>query len=175
MCGAGPGSASLIAQGMGAGVGAIGSIFAAKSEKLGLNLDAWFAEQNSEAELSNAREALRQGEFAETRQRLETAQTKSAQRAAMGANGVDMSTGSALNRLVSTDYLGETDAATIRQNAAREAAGYRTRAVDQRNQARTRRAAAKSINPYVSGLTSLVGSAGKIAGDWYAMKKSGAK
>lgn len=173
MC-VGAGTSMGVTQAAGAISSAAGSIFSAQSQRLGLNLDAYFADLNADGELDNARRALAAGEAAEQRQRLETAQIKSSQRAAMGANGVDLSTGSALDRQVGTDLMGEIDANTIRANAALEAAGYRTRASNYRSQATMSRAGAKSISPLLSGLTSLVGSASSVASDWYSLKKVGA-
>lgn len=92
----------------------------------------------------------------------------------MGANGVDLTTGSALDRLVSTDYLGEVDANTIRANAAREAAGHRMQAVGYSGEATMQRAARRGISPFAAGLTSLATSAGEVASDWYALSKVGA-
>lgn len=158
------GASSLIASGIGGIGAAAGSIFAAQSDKIGLNLAARIAEINAESARDNGREALRQGGEQETRLRLSTAQLKSRQIATMAANGVRLDDGSALTTLTSTDYMGEADAATIRQNAAREAAGYRMQAVGYSNEALTKRAQASAISPFLSGLTSLMGSASKVAG-----------
>lgn len=174
MCGTpSAGAFSLATSAIGGIGGAISSIFAAQSEKMGLAFASRMAEMNADEQRGNAREALRQGGEAETRHRLDTARLKSRQIAAMAANGVQLDNGSALNNLVSTDYLGEVDAATIRQNAVREAAGFRTSATNFSNEALMRRAASRSISPMLSGLTSLLGSAGKVASDWYAFKDKG--
>lgn len=167
------GAASLASSAIG-GIGdAASSIFAASSEKLGLKLASRIADLNASSEDDNARESLRRGNEDESRLRLETGFLKGRQIAAMGANGVRLDDGSPLNRLVSTDYMAEVDAATIRQNAAREAAGYRTRATSYRNEALMRRTAARGVSPFVSGLTSLVGSAQKVASDWYDFRQKG--
>ena len=174
MCGVPTAGAASLAQTAIGGIGsAVSSVFAAQTDKLGLKLAARIAELNADSARDNAREALRQGGEAETRLRLGTAQLKSRQVAAMGANGVDMNDGSALNQLVSTDYMGEVDAATIRQNAAREAAGYRSQATNYANEALTKRASASGVSPFLAGLTSLVGAAQKVSGDWYAFKDKG--
>lgn len=168
------GAASLASTAV-SGIGnAAASIFAAKSNKLGLTLASRIAEINAGSADDSRREAMRQGGENETATRLGTAFMKSKQIAAMGANGVRLDSGSALNRLVSTDYMGEVDANTVRQNAVREAAGYRTQAAGFRNDALMKRTGAKGISPMLSGLTSLVGSANKVASDWYAFKKVGA-
>lgn len=156
------------------GIGsAVGSIFAASSQKIGLILQARIADLNAQMEQDNAREALRQGGQQETSLRFQAGQLKSRQRATMAANGVRLDQGSALNRLNSTDYMTEADAATIRQNAAREAAGYRMASVGYGNQALMSRAAASSISPFLTGASSLLTSASKVSGDWYALASKG--
>ena len=161
-------------QGAGAASSAVGSIFAAQSQKLGLKLDAYFADLNAQGAAEDARRALEKGQWEEGNSRLLTARLKGSQRASMAANGVDLSTGSALDNLVTTDLMGEVDAQTIRVNAAREAAGYRTQASNARGQGVMARSAASAISPLLAGATSLIDSAGKIGSDWYAMKRSGA-
>jgi hypothetical protein len=167
------GTSTLIAQGIGTVGESFGAAMSASAEASSQRLQAYFARLNAETEMDNAREALRQGQFAEQRQRLETANLKSRQRAAMGANNVDMSEGSALDRQVSTDYIGETDANTIAANAQRDAAGSRTRATSYRMDARMRTAAARSISPFTTGLTTLATGATRVAGDWYRMNQTG--
>lgn len=167
-------TASLATQAI-SGIGdAAASIFAASSDKRALKLKAYFADLNADSAMDDARETMRQGDFLETRQRLETANIKSKQRAAMGGNNVDMTEGSALRTLVSTDYIGETDAIIIRQNATRSAAESRARASGLRGEATTSRAAAAGISPLLAGVTSLVGSAGKVAASWYQFDQKGA-
>jgi len=159
-------------------VGAVGafagSIFAAQSDKINLNLQARIAELNSDMAQDNARASLQQGDSQITQARYQTGMLKAKQVAATAANGVVVGDGSSLNNLVSTDVMGEIDANTIRQNAVRAAAGYRTQATNFSNTALTKRAASSAISPFVSGLTSLATSAPKVAGDWLALAKAGA-
>jgi hypothetical protein len=152
---------------------AFGAAASASVQKMGYKLDATLSRINADKARDSAREVLREGYQAEVRQRLQTGQLKGAQRAAMGANNVDMTTGSALNRLVSTDYMGEADAQTIRLNAARAAMGYRDQAVNFDNKALIDKATASGINPFLTGATSLLGSAASIASNWYGMDKLG--
>lgn len=91
------------------------------------NVDAQLADQQ-------AADAIARGKEAETRQRQATRGLIGAQRATLAAQGIDVSTGSALDVQADTAALGELDALTIRNNAAREAFGYRVQAMDYRNQ-----------------------------------------
>lgn len=89
------------------------------------------ARQNARNLTSAARDAVDRGEVASGRQGQETRRLMGAQRAAGAASGIDLSSGSALDILVATAGIGEQDAQTIRNNAAREAWGYRTQAAEQ--------------------------------------------
>lgn len=171
MCG--PAAAMLAPQVAGAISGAVGASMSASTQKMGLKLDAAIARINADKARDNAREVLREGYEMEVRQRTATGLVKGAQRAAMGANNVDMSTGSGLNRLTSTDYVGERDVQQIGLNAMREAAGYRTDALNSTMRANMDKAGARSINPLLTGATSLVGSASSIALNWYSMSRAG--
>jgi hypothetical protein len=75
------------------------------------------------------------GKSSEFNQRLKTAQLKGTQTARMAANGVALDSGSALDVLTSTDVMGEADANTIRDNAGKEAYGYKSQAANYRAQA----------------------------------------
>jgi len=165
---------SLGASSVGALGSAVGSIFAAQSDRINLNLQARIADINASMAQDNARAALQQGDTQITQSRYQTGMLKAKQVAATAANGVVVGDGSALNNLISTDVMGEIDANTIRQNAVRAAAGYRTQATDFSNTALMKRTAANSISPFVSGLTSLATSSSKVSGDWLALARAGA-
>lgn len=169
-----PGAASVATQAIGAVTSAVGAGFGAASDKMSLKLDARLSEINSEIEADNARYALEAGQKEEQGYDLKAAQIKSSQRAAMAANNVDLSAGSALAEQVSADYIAATDRKQIRLNAIREAAGYRTQASNYKIDALMKRAAASGISPLLAGVSSLVGSAGKVADSWYTLDKVGA-
>lgn len=81
-----------------------------------------------------ARDALARGEIEADDMRKQTRQVIGTQRTGFAANGIDVNTGSAGQIQDDTAALGELDALTILNNAAREAYGYRVQAVDQRQQ-----------------------------------------
>jgi hypothetical protein len=168
-----PALASLGVQAEGGIASAAGAMFSASAQKMGLKLDATLSGINADRARDNAREALREGYDQEVKQRLMTGQIKGQERAAMGANNVDMTTGSALTRLISTDYMGEADAQTIRLNAARVAMGYRDQASNYDIRGTIDRGEAKGISPFLTGATSLLGSASSIASNWYSMRNAG--
>ncbi len=119
------------------------------------------AAQKNNATLADyaAQDALERGEADVQQNQLQTAQLKGAQRAALAANGIDIGEGSAGNILTDTGYLGQRDITLIRSNAARQAWGYRTQALDYRNRAR-------AMSPFGAALGTLLGSAGQVASRW---------
>lgn len=83
-----------------------------------------------------AKEAIRFGEKAAQQELKSTKQTIGKQRAMLAASGVEVSSGSALDIQASTAEQGALNALTIRNNAWREAWGYKMDAVSSRGQSR---------------------------------------
>lgn len=85
------------------------------------------AETNRRIAMAQANDALVRGSIEEQRYRRMIAGVVGAQNAAFGQRNVAKS-GTALDILSDTAQIGEEDALTIRNNAAREAWGYRNQA-----------------------------------------------
>lgn len=170
---AGIGYAALATQAIGGITSAIGASYQSSVQKMGLKLDATLSGINADRDRDVSRMIVANGYQEEMNARLQTGQVKGSERAAMGANNVDMTTGSALNRLVSTDYVGEANAQQIRLNAARSAVGYRTDALNYQMRAGMDKAGASGISPFLTGATSLLGSATNVASNWYGMGRAG--
>jgi len=100
--------------------------------------------QNAQYADMAANDSIKRGGMTEDQQRLQTAAAIGTQRAGFAANGVDVNSGSAANIQDDTAQLGEFDALTIRNNAAREAWGYRTQSQTYRTSAKTALASAKN-------------------------------
>lgn len=97
--------------------------------------------QNERLAKANARiaemqavDAIARGRESERRFRQDVSGLVGAERAALAAQGIEVDTGDALQIQEDTAALGELDALTIRNNAAREAWGYRVQAADYRAQ-----------------------------------------
>lgn len=105
---------------IGGGIDAAGKISQGKK-------DAATGETNRRLAMEQANDALLRGSIEETRYRRLIAQVAGAQKAAFGQRNVTAS-GTALDLLSDTAQLGEEDILTIRNNAAREAWGYRNQA-----------------------------------------------
>lgn len=84
---------------------------------------------------------------------------RGAQEARLASNGLMLDSGSALNILEDTDLLAEADARTIRDNARREAWGYRVQGQNYNASAGMYRTAAKNERPGVAAASSLLSSA----------------
>lgn len=166
--------ASLVSSAGGAASSAIGAYYSAAADKSRLRFQAKMSEMNAAQIEKSAQQTLRAGQAEEQAVRMRTGQLKSTQRAAMAANGIALNEGSAVQVLTSTDYMGEVDANTVAANAVRAAWGYRVEGTNASNEALMARATASAIKPGLSAATSLIGSAGTIANQWYSFKKAGA-
>lgn len=132
------------------GLKALGAYGGSVSQKISNRINAQIADYQAGQAVINGQTNVETSE-------LQTAQVKGQQRAAMGANGIDLGEGSATDVLASTDILGDRDKVTIMDNALRTAWGYRTQSAEYA-------AANKSIHPGLAAFTSLLGSAGSTQG-----------
>lgn len=143
-------------------VGAVGAISSGQQQAAIARAQAQQAEQQ-------AKDALQQGREEEQNFRLKTNMGKSQKIADMAANGLDTSSGSALNVAGDIASLGETDALRIRRNAYTTANAYGTQAGIYKQSAN---------NLASSGLLSAGGTIlsgmGNVASDWYKLKAAGA-
>lgn len=114
---------------IGTGVAAYSAYDAGQAQKAAAKENARLADEQ-------AVDTRRRGAIEEDRRRELTRRQLGAQRAALGANNVVGSTGTPLGLLGETAEYGELDALTIRNNAAREAFGYRVDAANSRTRGR---------------------------------------
>ena len=117
----------------GMGISAIGAITNAISqssaEKAQGAYESSIAGANAEIAGVQERQALETGDIQASRENLKTQQTVGAERAAQGASGVDVASGSSALVRTGTEGIGAQDELTIRNNAARQAWGYQTQAI----------------------------------------------
>ncbi len=81
-------------------------------------------------------QALDQGAKAVGQHRAKVNQLIGSQRTSYAAQGVDLTYGSAVQTMQDTRFLGEMDALTLKNNAYKEAFGYKLSAIDASTQAR---------------------------------------
>jgi hypothetical protein len=124
-----PTTIALVAGFAGSGVAAYSSYESGQAQKALANTNARLADEQ-------AADSTRRGQIEEDRRRALTRQQLGAQRVALGANNVVSSTGTPLGLLAETAEYGELDALTIRNNAAREAFGYKVEAGNSRTRGR---------------------------------------
>ena len=130
--------------------------------------NAQVATMNAQLSERRAKDALLRGQAAEQQKRMEVAQLQGRQRAAMAANGVDLTFGSPLDAMVDTAVLGELDALTIRRNAARESYDSRVEAVNGRADATLGRmnADAAITGGYLNAAGTVLGGLGTSYGNY---------
>jgi hypothetical protein len=163
-----------MAQAAGAASSAAGAYSTAVGQKNALRSSAAAAMLNATQLEENSLRAMRRGETDMTSISLRGAGVRSQQRAGYAAGNIDLTQGSAQAAIASTDVMTEIDRNQVQANAISEAFGYRTEAVEQMGKAAVDRATARSINPTMQAVTSLIGSAAGLSDKWYQGEKTGA-
>ena len=117
-----------------------------------------------------ATDALRRGEEDAIKVRQRASMVKGAQRASMAAKGLDLGVGTAAELQDQTDFFGETDMATARSNAARDAWSARAGGRNARAQGD-----ASSSQATTGSFGTLLSTGGSVASKWYTPGTVGAK
>jgi hypothetical protein len=160
--------ASLALGAAGTAMNVIGQGQQAQAQAGQANYQAQVARNNQMLAERNATLAEQQGAADVQRQQLKTAQLEGSQRAALAAQGGDVNSGSPLDILGDTARAGATDVATIRNNAAQQAYGYRLQGANAAGQASLSSATAANTManlPFGIG-SSLLGGASSLASKW---------
>lgn len=138
------------------GISALGAVAESKAEQNAAKYNAAVANNNAILAERQRNDSIERGKEEELNFRRQLNQLKGSQRANYGASGVSFASGSPSDVLVDTAVLGEIDALTVRDNAAREAYGfdvqkqnYLSEAQFQRNKAKTSR----QLLPFKIGTT----------------------
>lgn len=167
------GSFGSILSAFGGGMSATAAYTSASNQKAALLAEAQTQANNATLAGWQADDAVVRGDEAANRTLMKGGQIKGTQRAAFAANGVDLGGDSAQRVLTDTDYLASVDAAALRDNAAREAWGYRMQAKQYTDKAASARSGAGSVSPWLSAGTSLLTSATNVASRWYSTNRAG--
>ena len=155
---------------------AVGAVMSYQSEKAAgrakqqqYEYQAQVNENNKKVAEWQSQDAIARGDIAEKQHRQKVSQLKGRQMAVLAASGVEIGSGSTLDILGDTAYLGELDALTIRSNAEREAYEYRVDASNMQSQAQINRMSGQNslIAGRTKGMTSLLSGAGSVADKWY--------
>lgn len=168
-----PVSGSIMAlQAMGTLSAASGAKRQAQAEKLAFEKQAAVDRYKAGMLDWRANDAVQRGQNEEFKSRLRQGDVASTQRAAFASRGVALDEGSPLAILQDTEYMGNLDAATIKDNAANEAFALREEARVTRENAGYLSDRAASVNPGREYTSTLLTGAGQVASSWYRMKKS---
>lgn len=97
--------------------------------------EAQLSDFNASVADAQAVDAVQRGQEEESRYRTGVRDLIGSQRAGFAASGVDVGYGSTVDVQADAAFLGELDALTIRNNAAREAWGFNVQATDLRKRA----------------------------------------
>lgn len=160
---------------IGAGAGALGAAQQGNAAAGAAQYQAAVARNNQRVAEWQARDAEDRGRVAEQNQRFKTSGVIGAQRAAAGASGVEVNTGSAADLTADTAALGELDALTIRSNAGREAWGHRVNADNYAANAEMLDVQAKEAKRAgtFGAITSILGGVSSVADKWLTFSQKG--
>ncbi len=147
-----------------AGVNALSAYSKYKAEKSALKQQAETAAMNASLSDQQARNATDYGRNQVEDYQRGLSSFKSSQINALAENGVDVSQGSAIDILASTDIQAQSDIDNLRYNAALQSWGHRVEQTNYINQSRGLRYQADSINPLLNALTTGVSSFAQSGG-----------
>ncbi|HFF4143475.1 TPA: hypothetical protein ACGDYM_000347 [Acinetobacter baumannii] len=153
------------------GVEALSSYAKMKAQKQAYQQQEKLALYNATLSDNQARQAIEDGTNAVTDYQRNVSAFKSSQINALAENGIDVTQGSAIDLLASTEMLAQGDIDSIKYNAALQSWGHKVQATNYRNQAENYRVAAKSIRPVLSTILNLSGEAAAAFGS--SMGKGG--
>ncbi len=151
-------------------MGVVSSVQSANATQAQMNYQADVNKKNAKIAQSNADQKRQEGIEESRLQRIRTLQKIGSQQTAMAANGIDVSTGTALDVIEDTSAMGELDALTTRYNAETQAQAYERQANNFNNQANLDIIAGQ--NAYKTGITSAIGSGFKGLGDTASVASS---
>jgi hypothetical protein len=132
---------------------------------------AQVAKNNSIMAERAAQDALARGAAAEAQQRARGRLVMGSQKTKFAANGIDLASETVEDVAASQGGLNELDALTVRENAAREAYGFRVEGSNYSSQADLLRSQAQGYKAAGQGAAvgTLLSTGGAVAGQWYSM------
>lgn len=157
------GLTAMQALALGASVG--GTVLSAGSAYQQGQVAKQTAANNAQMAETAALDAQRRGEEEAMQVQRKGAALKSAQRVNLASKGLDLAYGTAADLQDQTDFFTQSDVATTRDNARREAWTQRARGQGMLAQGR-----ADALNANMQAAGSLLGGAGQVADKWYTYK-----
>ena len=159
---------ALILGGLAAGSQVVGGINQAKAQREQGDFNADQSRFNGAIADLQATDAVDRGNESASNLKRQAKGLQGSQKAAAAAQGIDASSGSAAELQNDTEKLSTLDALTIRNNAAREAFGYKAQALGFRTQADFDQKAARSSasNTILTSGANALSTAGGAYGTW---------
>lgn len=158
---------------LGAGMSVYGQMQQGQAAKAQASYQAQVTERNKQMLEYQAEDRAEQGRLQEEQHRQKVRQLMGTQRAGLSASGVTLDDGSAVDLMTDTATIGEMDAQTIRQNTAKDIWAIRNQqqGLDAESSLLMSRGKAAAQSGTVGAFGSLLGGAGRVAGDWYKYEK----
>lgn len=146
---------------IGASVAAAGTGYSALAASAQARGNARQAEANAREASASAADALERGNQDQIKHYREVSAKMGAQRAAMAANGLDLSFGSAADLVGDTALYGQEDAGNIAENTNRDVRGYLIQGANYRAEAKSQRNASTAalVSGAFSTTSTLIGGA----------------
>lgn len=181
-------NAALALGTIGSIVGGVASYQSGKNTQAMYNYQAQINENNAKIANNNAAQERQSGLEEARLQRMKTLQNIGSQQAAMAGNGIDITSGTALDTIEDTAQFGELDALMIEYNSEKTALNFEQQANNFANQANLDRLAGRNaategkMNAISSGLQAVgnigsvygggMGNIGKVANKWKSFSKT---
>jgi hypothetical protein len=155
------GLTALQAISLGASVG--GTVMSAGAAYQQSQANQQIAQNNAKVAEYQAQDIQRRGEEDAQVVQRKAAALKSSQRVNLASKGLDLGYGTAADLQDQTDFFAQSDVATVRTNAAKDAWGKRAMGANYR-------AEANAQNPLMAGAGTLLSGAGQVADKWNTYK-----
>ena len=152
-------TAQMVSLGLSAAGTAVTALGAYQQSKVAGDVAA----RNAQMAELQAQDAERRGEREAMELQRRVAATKSAQRVSLAAKGLDLTYGTAADLQDQTDFFGQSDVATTRTNARKEAFA-------RRSQSANFQAEALSSRPWLAAGSTLLAGGGQVADKWYTYR-----
>ena len=162
------GALSLGMTALSGGLNAYGSLMGGNSKASMYRYQAGLADINQKIMLNNAEHATATGEVKALQSGLKSRQTMGLIKVGQAASGLDVAGKSAQDVQTSQQTAASYDEDVIRNDAAWQAYGYKTKAAEAGALGRMYRASATSAENegWLSALGSIIGTAGTVSGRW---------
>jgi hypothetical protein len=151
---------------VGAGMSAYGAFQSSQAEKAAAKTQAKINANNQKVAEWQAQDAIKRGGEQDIESRRRYAQIGGTQRTALAGKGIDIGEGTALDMLEDTSIFEGIDSGRIRDNAEREAYGFRFQGANYGAQSSIYKTAASGYSPFISGGGTLLTGAGDVAERW---------